>query len=794
MRATVINEFALGTAVLLVAVAGGAQPRVSNRPADVTEWGYRPEDGAKVNLNPPSLTWPHEPPAQTYTVQWSPTEDFQAAITVTNLWFNTYTHDRPLPAREYYWRYRFTTADGAESTWSLPRRFTVPPDAPVFPLPGRAERHRLIPSGHPRLFVRPTDLPALRALAEGREAARFAELRRAADRLLCQPPTPEPTLPGSATDKNNLALLNQWWPNREQTLRACTEAETLAFVYLMTCEKKYGDAARERIVALAGWDPDGQTNFRTNCEAAKPLLHRLSRAYDWAYDALRAEDRAVVRRAVTRRIRDAWESGEVGRGVGHLTRPFNSHGNRTWHKIGESGIVFLGEIPEAERWLDYALNKFYACYPVWADEDGGWHEGLSYWAGYLSKAVWWLHAMERALGVNGLQKPFFDRVGDFALYVAPPGSPNSGFGDLSHRPVQPGSGTALDYFIRASAARPAGDRAAYWRWWYDAWALRGNDGVLGFLFAALLPPMADPKPPDDLPTSRVFRGVGVASLHTTLTRAEDDVHVLFKSSPFGSQSHGHNAQNSFQLNAYGDALLPACVYRDWHGSAFHQGWAHQTIAQNAVLVNGRGQLPASARAQGRIVDFQLTAHWDYVQGDATAAYDGRLQQAARHVLFIKRPPVLVLVDELAAPEPATFQFLLHGLRPFTLVTNEHRLRLQQPRAGVTIQYLSPVTLAFRQWDGFEPPPLRGDFANHWHVEASTTEPQTALRLITVLAVERGEIQRRLTANRFESDTALGVETTFAGRRFWVAVRKAGVTAPAELQGQRLDGPVCVRAE
>ena len=166
-----------------------------------------------------------------------------------------------------------------------------------------------------------------------------------------------------------------WWPNRVQTERACQEAETLAFVYLMTGEKKYGAAARKRILHLASWDPDGPTNFRLNCEAAKPMLYRLPRAYDWAYDALTPDERDKVRQAMRRRALDAWESGEVGRGVGHLNRPYGSHGNRTFHKLGECAIAFLGEIPEAETWLDYAVNKFYAAYPVWCDDDGGWHEG-----------------------------------------------------------------------------------------------------------------------------------------------------------------------------------------------------------------------------------------------------------------------------------------------------------------------------------------------------------------------------------------------------------------------------------
>jgi hypothetical protein len=115
-----------------------------------------------------------------------------------------------------------------------------------------------------------------------------------------------------------------------------------------------------------------------------------------------------------------------------------------------------------------------------------------------------------------------------------------------------------------------------------------------------LPPPPEPRAPTDLPPSKVFRGIGVASLHVTLLDAAEDVHVLFKSSPVGSRSHGHNAQNGFQLNAYGEALLPACTFRDPHGSAFHRNWVWNTISQNSVLVDGRGQGPRGVGSPGRI--------------------------------------------------------------------------------------------------------------------------------------------------------------------------------------------------
>ncbi len=775
--------------LLLAAGLNAAELRIPNRAPQPGEVGYLPEDGSVPDLNPPSLVWLHESAAQTYTVQWSRAADFHGAQTASGLAFNCYTHDQPLAPGEYFWRYQYTTVDRKASGWSTTRRFTVSEKAAEFPLPGKAARKQLVPASHPRLFVRPEDLPQLRRAAETNRV--FAGLRTRAEKQLNAPLTPEPREPGTASNKTNLTLLKNWWANRVQVLQACEEAETAAFVYLVTGESRFGNDARRRILDIAQWDPDAETNFRRNCEAAKPLLHRLARAYDWAYAALTPEDRARVQAAVKRRVQDAWVSGEVGRGVGHLNRPYNSHGNRTWHKIGESGIVFLGEIPEAEVWLDYAVNKFHACYPVWSDADGGWHEGLSYWGGYMSKVVWWLQASKSALQIDGFQKPFFDHAGDFALYLAPPGATTMGFGDLSGRAPSQSWGGFLEYFLRESSQRP-GSNARYWAWWSDQWKMDRQGGILGFLYQATLPALPAPKAPTDLPVSKVFQGIGVASLHNTLLNTRDDVHFLLKSSPFGTASHGHNAQNGFQLSAYGDTLLPACVYRDYHGTKFHYNWVHETVSQNSLLVNGKGQVPHSSASRGRIVASRFERDWDYVAGDAAAAYPGRLDRFLRHVVFVK-PDFIVLCDEVAAPEPATFELMLHALSPFELDNTKQRLRVQQKNSGLLVQYLAPEPLKLRQWDGFEPKPIRGDFANHWHVEAGTATKTTSAALLTVLAPHRKGQEPALDARRLESATATGVRAQIGERRIFVAIRKAGVSGPAELDGRRFDDAVLVEA-
>jgi hypothetical protein len=759
---------ALFALTMLAAPLTAAEPRVSNRAPSPGEVGYRPADGSSVRLNPPSFIWLHEKDAQTYVIQWSATKDFRNAETASGFVWNTYTHHAPLKPGTYFWRYRFATKEGRLSSWSEVRSVVVPPEAVEFPMPTRAEQRQRVPQAHPRLFLRPEDLPRLRALAKGKLSGEFAKLRAEAERIIKAGPTPEPEHRGSARDKENQELIKYWWPNREQTERACKEAETLAFVYLIGQDKKHGAAARRWVLHLASWDPDGTTNFRLNCEAGKPMLYRPARAYDWAHDTFTAADREKFQACMVRRAKDAWESGEIGRGVGHLNSPYNSHGNRIWHKVAEAGIALLGEVPEAETWLDYAVNKFYGCYPVWSDDDGGWHEGVSYWSGYQGKAVWWLQVSQAALGIDGLKKPFFAQVGDYPLYVAPPGSPNAGFGDLAYRPPSSGVGGFMEYHIRMRGSQPDGQQAAYWRWWTEQWKMKGEGGILGFLYAANLPPLPAAKPPTDLPPSKVFRGIGVASLHTTLLDSRDDVHLLFKSSPFGTQSHGHNPHNTFQLNAYGESLLTTCVYRDLHGSKFHYQWCHSTVAHNGVLVDGEGQIKHTAAPHGKIVDFQCAPGLDYVVGDATDAYGGRLTRFLRHVALVKpgaaRPaaPFVVIYDDLEAKSPATFQFMLHALRKFELDEKQARLTVQQPTAGVAVAYLSPAPLQFRQWDGFAPPPTK-EFPNQWHVEAGTREKLKRLAMITVLLPYRGDKRPDWSAARIETAAGLGVRVTVDGR-------------------------------
>ena len=69
-----------------------------------------------------------------------------------------------------------------------------------------------------------------------------------------------------------------------------------------------------------------------------------------------------------------------------------------------------------------------------------------------------------------------------------------------------------------------------------------------------------------------------------------------------------------------------------------------------------------------------------------------------------------------------------------------------------------MPLAFRQWDGYSPPPNK-EFPNQWHVEAGTPEKRAEMRMFTILVPYRAGEAAGLQAERVETADTLGVRVT-----------------------------------
>ena len=117
------------------------------------------------------------------------------------------------------------------------------------------------------------------------------------------------------------------------------------------------------------------------------------------------------------------------------------------------------------------------------------------------------------------------------------------------------------------------------RWYPESLGQSEGNGVLGVI---LRDDSLEARPPFELPEARLFEGVGLACLHTDLTDGQNDVSFVMKSSPYGAVSHGHNDQNCFTLEAFGEPLAIPSGYYNRYGSPHHSGWTRQTSYQPGI--------------------------------------------------------------------------------------------------------------------------------------------------------------------------------------------------------------------
>ncbi len=678
--------------VLVTLAAEGAQRKFPEGPAREDEWGFHPATGEVCEVTPAPFVWKDQTGAVSYELQYARTGDFQNAQTVSKLRWNVYCPSREMESGRWFWRVRFTGKDGRKSNWSSVRRFEISSDALSNPKPEQRELLSRIPSEHPRIFIRPEQLPEFRRLAEGKLKQETSRMTAVCEALLKNPPeTSEPPRYPPDVKSPSRQWQKIWWGNRMRILKTLGGAAELGYAWRITGDRRYGDAAKKILLECAKWDPRGSTSIRYNDEAGMPYLSRFSRTYSFVHDLLSEAEREQCRNVIRIRGQEAYRMLYPS----HFYRPYNSHKNRLWHFLGEAGVVFYREIPEAADWIDGAMNVYFCVYPVWGDNDGGWHEGIWYWREYLDRFFWWGDILENTFRIDISRKPFFRRTGDYALYQMPPFTRGGGFGDLAHKERRQ---HALTMKSLASLSNNP-----YYQWYAERIGPAQKEVCyLEFLRASR--PAVPSRAPTDLPLSRLFRGNGLAILNTSLTDAKENTQIQFKSSPAnGTTSHGYDANNSFLLSMGGERLLIRSGERDNWASEFHRNWMWETKSENNITVNGIGQKKMSRSARGAITGFSSSREADYVCGEAAESYEGRLRSFRRQILFLK-PSVILIVDTLEAKTPSIFNWHLHALNRME-IKDQRDIRVHNGDFHCRVEFLHPVGLRLSQTDRFDPPPM-----------------------------------------------------------------------------------------
>jgi hypothetical protein len=690
--------------------------KITERQPTARQLGYLPEDGSRVSVNPPPLIWLPEAQAVSYVVEYGPDPEFSASsfTRIENVGLPLYVPAHTFEPGTWYWRYWGVSANGEVFGPSQVRSFVVDPGLPEIPLPPAEEWMARIPRTHPRMFIRPEQVQAVRDSVN----LRMLPSIFTKGRLAALTGVELPKEPRSAYETGSLDI-DVWRSELNAIVPSFEILEELAFLYLLTEDEAYGREGKKLLLHLAAMDPKGSTSYSGAPEIAMRMIYFIPRAYSWLYDTMTEAERDIVRTSARARGEEAYR---MLKNLPFETVPYSSHPGRMLGFLGQLSIAFFDEIPEARHWLEYVVILVAGVYPAWGGEDGGYSEGHSYWSSYLTWMFDFLDAINVAAGLDFYKKPFFQQTGYFAIYGLSVGTGQPFSDGINGRT---GAGTQL---VMTQLARKT--QNPHFRWYVD------RIGGVGWRskFHMILPqdPIPDAEVPSELPNARWFRDIDWVALHRNLITPETNIQFTMKSSRYGSSSHGYADQNAFVIYAAGDGLAVSSGYYPYYGSPHHSQWTNQTLSKNSLLIDGQGQIPNSMDASGKILGLFHSNSYDYTAGEAARAYPHPyLKRFTRHVIYL-RPNLFLLIDDVRADKPVDIDWLMHSRFAIAWDGAKQQARVDGNKASLDVHLLYPGDFQAEVTDGFNPPPETTSWQNEWHLKASVGTKDDSPIIVSLL--------------------------------------------------------------
>jgi hypothetical protein len=730
-----------------------------------------PVDQSNAGVNPPGFCWTPHDQAKSYRLEVI--DEFRpapASIWIDKLESTVYPPTSIMASGQYRWQVVYRNAEGKDFGVSKSRRFSIHAGIPELPLPDVKQLRDKLAKVRPRLFLGGSRLADIREQARKGTVSQWDFFLTAANDALKEDLYPEPK-----GYPNGEFIVEDWRRIYRPGKMGSAHLARLALAYKITGEGKYLEGARRWMMNLASWDPTGIVSHdvaqldgsQGNDEASMPVLERMALAWDWIGNDLTPKERARILAVMPERGNQVLR---LLKKQDFLSHPFSNHEGRVLAFLGLAGLSFLGDLPEAEEWLDYVLRCYLTSFPAWGGDAGGWAQGIGYWAAYVNWLSSFAEALRGATEVDILRRPFYHNNGYFPVYFHPPYAPMGAFGDAGDGAPSLHEKLLIDYFAEvfqdpvlkwhASSIKSEVPKVTYareermWNEWFledlvSLWRA-GTERV-------------KPQVPRGEPDSRHAADIGWVAMHTALGDAEKDVWVLFKSSRFGSFSHSHGDQNSFQLHAWGEALAIDSGYYPSYGSPHHVLWSRQTRAHNDLLVDGRGQPPFDWNASGTIDFYDRQGAVTLVRGQAAAAYnrpqdpdsielwkkhlpepipsmEPRVDSFDRTLAFLASgdQPLLVVYDQIKTAGPASFDWLLHSLQEMKVDPATGSILITKGKAHLAVKLISMTPLDFSQFGGFpvKPEERAAGAPDQWHLTARTKTKTPEAKFLAILAPYR----------------------------------------------------------
>jgi hypothetical protein len=746
-----------------------------------------------VNVNPPTLLWPVASGRDVrYQIRLSQDADFSGETTIETdgLRRAMFNPHRELSHGTWHWQLGIVRKPGAEVDWSDAYAFEVDKTAREFVTPPAKEMVARVPRTHPRILVSAEDLPRLREKLQGTEALK--NYTRSAERLVGRELTGvEGALPSQEGKSQFEAKNFAKWASKGYAGKLLGEVKTLTVAYIASGDERFGREAIKRGMLVASFDPAGPTSRKVSDFADGSCMEAMALVYDSCYDLHAESEKAQLRDAMFARTAP-WFAGQMNN---LESRVFSAH---VWQHILqqalEVALALHGDVPETQLWLTYVFELWQARVPLLGGNDGGWANGINYFATNFKTLLEIPTLLERFSGVDFLDHPWYRNTIYYQIYAWPPDSASDGFGDGSERTYPPGANRAMFLDV---LGRRFQDPAALWY----ARCVAGDrdlDSLLPpmLLFDRILNDSKQKQPeavlPADFPQARAFRDVGIVTMHTDLARTDRNLMLAFRSSPFGSFNHMHCDQNSLNILWGGKRLFSGSGYYIGYGDDHFKDWYTHTRGHNTVMIDGKGQVRGS-EGYGWIARYLHGRQITYCMGDASNAYgDAGLTRFRRHVAFL-RPNIVVVYDDLESDHPAEWSWLLHS--PGKIEAGD-RLLATIDSAQAQIDFFASEPVKGAVSDKFDPPALNwrdkksgGEtlkYPDQSHLTVMPKEKSSKARFLAVLQIGPRDASSFDVPTR-KADGSVRVAD-------WQITAALDTSRPASLLIKRIDGDAALAVD
>jgi hypothetical protein len=529
-------------------------------------------------------------------------------------------------------------------------------------------------AGHPRLMVLDDQIKTVQGFirTDAMAADTLRRLRAKADKLVEQPPVAH-VLVGPRM----LA----------QSRQALDVISTTAGMYRLTGDVRYAQRAKKEMLAVAGFADWNPSHFLDVAE----MTNACGIGYDWIYSQLSPGDRQTIRTAII-------EKGLKPGLEAYRKKAFWTDCNMNWGQVCGGGLTcgalaIADEEPALAKQILQLTCKTLAKPMAEFAPDGGWDEGPGYWNYATEYNVFYLAAIDTALGTDfGLSEDSgFSETALFHMHMTGPIGKVFNFADAGD-----GMEAAPQMFwLARQFNRPE----------FAAWE-RFNSAKRMSIFHLLWFDADGQWPPkSELPLAAVFTRTNVGAMRSSWTD-RNAWYVGFKGGD-NAANHSHLDLGSFVLDAMGQRWAVDLGPDDYNlpgyfGKQRYSYYRLSTRGHNTITVDGANQ---NTKAKARIISFVNQPGRMAAVIDLSAVYPSGTVQRGICLLDQKR----VLVQDqvrLNQLEPIPYEWNLHTPAKVELDGNKATLSLGGVQMRLTL--LSPATGKFEMTNTDAPAPQKAN--------------------------------------------------------------------------------------